>query len=173
VSLLTACDDAAQRTSTSTRARELNLPRLEPGTRCPTKPTHVVDANYGPAAGVGPVYAAALGTHSTLLFAPPERFESKKWGGNKVLWLVAPSYRGPALIRGRRLDGPGLVRFDRGNVPPTSIRLAADPLPAGFEEAWRDRPSYTRVEGPGCYGYQVDGEGFSEVIIFRVVAETD
>jgi hypothetical protein len=77
------------------------------------------------------------------------------------------------LIRGRRLDGPGLVRFDNGNVPPAFIRLLAHPLPTGFEETWRGRASYTRVEELGCYGYQVDGEGFSGVIVFRVVPETD
>lgn len=29
------------------------------------------------------------------------------------------------------------------------------------------RPSFTRVREPGCYAYQVDGLGFSYVIVFE------
>jgi hypothetical protein len=90
-----------------------------------------------------------------------------------VLWLVAPDYRGPVLIRGRRLDGQGLVRFDEGDVPPARIRMGPDPASLGNEPRWRDRPSYTRVEGLGCYAYQVDGSHFSYPIVFRAVATSD
>ena len=31
-------------------------------------------------------------------------------------------------------------------------------------------PSYTRVRGPGCYAYQIDGTTFSRVIVFRAVS---
>jgi hypothetical protein len=31
----------------------------------------------------------------------------------------------------------------------------------------RYRPSYTRLRGPGCYAYQVDGTSFSRVVVFR------
>jgi len=31
-------------------------------------------------------------------------------------------------------------------------------------------PSGTFVSGPGCYAYQVDGVGFSKVIVFKVAA---
>jgi hypothetical protein len=33
----------------------------------------------------------------------------------------------------------------------------------------RDRASYTRVEAAGCHGYQIDGVGFSRVIVFQAV----
>ena len=33
----------------------------------------------------------------------------------------------------------------------------------------RYRPSYTRVRGPGCYAYQVDGTSFSRVIVFEAI----
>jgi hypothetical protein len=79
---------------------------------------------------------------------------------NKVLWIVDPIYGGPVLIRGRQLDGPNELRFDNGALPPRAIKI----LPAARV---RDRPSYTRVRGPGCYAYQVDGLGFSYVIIFE------
>ena len=35
---------------------------------------------------------------------------------------------------------------------------------------WREWPSYTRVQTAGCFAYQVDGMGFSTVIVFRAVA---
>jgi hypothetical protein len=81
-----------------------------------------------------------------------------------VLWLIDHGYDGPVLIRGRQLGGPSIVRFDEGDVPPKQIRLPAEDAP---DERWRERPSYTRVRGPGCYAYQVDGTGFSDVIVFE------
>jgi hypothetical protein len=88
-----------------------------------------------------------------------------------VLWFVLPSYRGPVLIRGGRLDGPGRVRFDRGDIPPLSIHITGStaqpdvPVPKGV----RNRPSFTRLRGPGCYAYQVDGASFSRLVVFRAV----
>ncbi len=32
-------------------------------------------------------------------------------------------------------------------------------------------PSYTRLLGPGCYAYQIDGTTFSRVIVFRAVQQ--
>ena len=69
-----------------------------------------------------------------------------------------PRYAGRVLVRGRRLDGPGLVRFGRGLVPALELRM-----PAGR----REQPSFTRLRSPGCYAYQVDGRTFSRVVIFR------
>jgi hypothetical protein len=37
-----------------------------------------------------------------------------------------------------------------------------------MDPASRDRPSYTRVQAPGCYAWQFDGLGFT--IVFRVIA---
>ena len=39
----------------------------------------------------------------------------------------------------------------------------------GVDRPARGRPSYTRVHGPGCYGEQIDGAGFSSVIVFRAL----
>jgi hypothetical protein len=150
--------------------RPLRLPAVPPGGDCPTSAARIVAKAYGPAVGRGPVFAVALGTNATLDIAPAERFGSKEWGGNKVLWLVAGRYHGPVLIRGGRIDAPGLVRFDEGDVPPAQIRLGPDPVADGVGGGWRDRPSYTRVQEPGCYAYPVDGRGFSYAIVFRAVA---
>jgi hypothetical protein len=82
------------------------------------------------------------------------------WFGKKVLWAVDTAYRGPVLVRGRQLDGPNPLRFNRGVVPPRELQIPASPPPRG-------QPSFTRVRAPGCYGYQVDGVGFSYVIVFE------
>ena len=89
--------------------------------------------------------------------------------GQKVLWFVSPTYRGPVLIRGRQLDGPYRVRFERGNVPPLELRIASSESVTwtGQPTGARGRPSYTRLRALGCYGYQVDGTDFSIVVTFR------
>lgn len=112
-----------------------------------------------------------------LELAPAKNFDSRNWAGQKVLWFVLPSYRGPVLIRGARIDGPGRVRFDRGDVPPLRIRIALHPTGGSPTspvppQGTRYRASYTRVRGPGCYAYQVDGTSFSRVVVFRAVWNT-
>jgi hypothetical protein len=110
-----------------------------------------------------------------LHLAPASNFESADWAGQKVLWFVHPSYLGPVLIRGGRIDAPGRVRFDRGDIPPLTIRLTgstAQPDTPVPKDA-RYRPSYTRLRGPGCYAYQVDGTSFSRVVVFRAVLGFD
>jgi hypothetical protein len=69
------------------------------------------------------------------------------------------SRRLKVFVRGGRLDHPGRVRFDRGKVPALEMRIRKGNGP-------RDRPSYTRLRGPGCYAYQIDGATFSRVIVF-------
>jgi len=154
--------------------RPLEIPTLSPGSACPVSAVdHSVDfASFGMAPGIGSGPAYPLGfqlTDTTLQLAPPRNFESRSWGGQKVLWFVHPRYRGPVLIRGRQLDGPYRVRFERGNVPPRELRISRNDTVSwtGRPEGGRGRPSYTRLRAPGCYGYQVDGTSFSRVVVFR------
>jgi len=160
----------------TTLRRPLHLPALAPGAGCPVSQ---VDANvdfnsFGVAAGIGngPAYPVGLAS-GTLTLAPAVNFNSKLWGGQKVLWFVLPSYTGPLLIRGGRLDPPGgVVRFERGNVPPKLLLIdRATAVSGGVSPSTgaRYRPSYTRLEAPGCYAYQVDGATFSEIVVFRAV----
>lgn len=124
----------------------------------------------GDGIGSGPAYPIGR-PGGELRLAPAKNFHSKKWAGQKVLWFVLPAYRGPVLIRGARLDGPGLVRFQSGNVPPQQLWIRVGEQqgrPGGLEpKAARYLPSYTRVRGPGCYAYQIDGTMFSRVVVFR------
>jgi hypothetical protein len=96
----------------------------------------------------------------TLDLAPAVNFQSKAWGGQKVYWFVLPSYAGPVLIRGGRLDAKGDVRFELGDVPPKELLLPA------YKGA-HGRGSFTRLKGPGCYAYQIDGTSFSTIVVFR------
>jgi hypothetical protein len=152
--------------------RPLDVPRLAPGAACPvSRVDRSVDfAGFGiaPGLGRGPAYPVGLG-RGTLELAPPENFQSRRWGGQKVLWFVHARYRGPLLVRGRQLDGPNGVRFERGDVPPRELRVAVGESVhwSGQPAGSRGKPSFTRLRAPGCYGYQIDGTTFSRVIVFR------
>lgn len=155
--------------------RPLHLPVVAPGAPCPVSPSRRVALgpaiDSAPLPGPGPAYPAGLTDDGALQFVyPPDPrqvdFYGTGWGGNKVLWWVKWSYKGPVLIRGRQVDGPHLVRFDRGRPPQREIRIPAY-TGAYYRDRPRDRPSYTRLEAEGCYAYQIDGVGFSRVIVFR------
>jgi hypothetical protein len=155
--------------------KPLHLPKLAPGAACPvSQPSADVDFHaYGiaPGLGNGPAYPVGMAS-GTLELAPAANFRSKAWGGQKVLWFVLPSYTGPVLIRGGRLDAKGVVRFENGNVPPKQLvitRSTATPGGVTPPADARYRPSYTRLQGPGCYAYQIDGTTFSEIVVFRAV----
>lgn len=124
--------------------RALHLPPLGAGGSCPVN------------TGSGPVKPSPS---TPLAFTP---FVGSAWRGARVTWM-ASGYQGPTLIRGRELGGLHAVGFGEGHVPYDELQLAgrAYGAPAG---QW---PSFTRVRGPGCYAYQVDGTSFSEVIVFR------
>ena len=142
--------------------RPLQIPALAPGAPCPASPAATVAAAFGPALGPGPVYpiygADDLFTGGQAPFPAP-------WLGRKVLWIAAPAYTGPVLVRGRQLDGKDEVRFGTGPAPGVELQLDTA-TNNGSAPPWRDWPSYTRVRAPGCYAYQVDGSGFSTVIVF-------
>jgi hypothetical protein len=59
------------------------------------------------------------------------------------------------------------MRFETGMEPAPELRIEASATANG----WRNQPSYTRLEAPGCYMYQVDGLNFSEAIIFEARAQ--
>ncbi|MBA2384886.1 MAG: hypothetical protein H0V68_09550 [Actinobacteria bacterium] len=147
--------------------RPLALPSLQADGKCPAAaPSGNLSSRGfgGHAWGPGPAYPVGLGSEAPVLrYLDPipraSEFFGSAWFGNKVLWFVdRDAYQGPVLIRGRQLDGPSLLRFERGHVPPRELRIVTH---AG------DQPSYTRVRAPGCYAYQVDGLGFGYTIAFR------
>jgi hypothetical protein len=122
-----------------------------------------VSAAYGNAFGDGPVYPVGFTDGVLSMAASDGRYLQK------VLWVSAASYQGPVLIRGVRLDGPGVVQFSHGDsVPMTEFKLLEPGATSPNEEAgWREWPSYTTVPQLGCYAYQVDGTSFSIVVVFE------
>jgi hypothetical protein len=142
--------------------RPLRVPTLGPNASCPvTPPAANVDfARYGVARGVGPGPAYPIGWRDGTIPITwhGNDVDARLWGVQKVLWFVRPSYHGPVLVRGIGLDNAYRVRFDRGRIPPTELKLP---------EGTKDRPSYVRIRKPGCYAFQIDGWTFSRSIVFR------
>jgi hypothetical protein len=154
--------------------RRLHLPRVLPGGRCPASRLHDLGKFVSPGLGPGPVYPV-LGSVLGFVFPPPAGgsalFAGSAWGGTKVLWIAASSYRGPVLIRGRELGGPHEVRFGAARIPAAEMRLSVPgAYSVGEPAGWREWPSYTRLQAGGCYAYQVDGTRFSIVIVFRALS---
>lgn len=144
--------------------RPLRVPTLGPNATCPVAPpAHNLNfARYGVGRGVGPGPAYPIGWPDGTIAITwhPGDVDATLWGVQKVLWFVRPSYHGPVLVRGIGHDNPYRVRFDRGRIPPTELRL-----PKGTQ----DKPSYVRIRKPGCYAFQIDGLTFSRSIVFRAV----
>jgi hypothetical protein len=155
------------------RQRPLHIEKLRAGASCPTSRPHSLSPAFAPGLGDGPVYPVGFTKHGVLRFPypPPKNslFAGSEWGGQKVLWASDPKYDGPILIRGQQLDGSNQVRFGQGSAAILQElafrRHSAENWAGGF----RNFPSYTRLRGPGCYAYQVDGAGFSDIIVFRAV----
>lgn len=145
-------------------ARPVQLPTVAPGSPCPITPTTQLASGTGVLAGSGPVYAVgnviAYGARTIDGIFP-----------SKVLWVAAPDYPGPALIRGRQLDGPGGVFFSNSRKV-TELRFELDTrVRAGAsDQGWRYLPSTVNVEGTGCYGFQLDGAGWTSTIVMRAIA---
>lgn len=149
--------------------RPLHLPTLEPGQPCPTTSgQRVVTAAFGGIAlGSGlvrPLIAADGDTaHGVARLDPP----TGEWYGFKTLWFSDPSYQGPWIVRGAGLGHPGFVAF--GEQPSVSELVIPPGDTVNERDGWREAPGGTWVSGPGCYAWQVDGLGFSAVIVFKAV----
>ena len=154
--------------------RPLHLPHVASGAACPTAaaPRRVTDS-LGPMVGGGPAYAISAFAHGTVLpfaYPPPKSsvFAGSAWGGEKVFWAVSPGYHGPVLVRGGQLDGTAQIGFGTSKVPYSQLEFQpsrGDPSLGG----WRGYPALTRLHQQGCYGWQIDGTTFSEVIVFKAV----
>ena len=148
--------------------RPLRVPTLAAGSPCPSSGQDgtlgdrgIVELQGLPVFGPGPAYPTlgSEGGRAFLSYAVGWGYDG--WDGTKVLWAV-PRYVGPYVVRGRQLDGPGELRFDQG--PNWSNMLHAELRLVG---PYADlNPAATFLKSPGCYAYQVDGRGFSYMIVF-------
>jgi len=158
--------------SWSALRRPHHVPKLAAGASCPvSRPDPRIPWSririFGVSGlGRGPVYPG-LGGHSGLLWATVDHQYGGSWYGEKVFWYALPSYRGPVLIRGRRLDGNGMLRFGPGKLPAPELHIARNETVSweGQPPGSRGVPSGVRVAVKGCYGFQIDGIGFSRVVV--------
>jgi len=159
--------------------RPLHLPVVAANASCPTSPEKKVQPSFGITQGNGPVYAT-IGTEvitspAVFGYTDAQHFEAGEadnqgWGGQKVLWFINPSYQGLVLVRGHQVDGPHEMRFDDGlSGRPLAQQLVLDTTLGGTP--WPNHGSYTRLQAPGCYAYQIDGANFSYAIVFQAVVQ--
>jgi hypothetical protein len=96
-----------------------------------------------------------------------DTMEHDGWYYYKTLWAVAPEYGGPVTIAGHQVDGPNPLMFGTGPFPGTKLRmLELSPDQSG---EWRFGPTDTLIRAPGCYAFELLGEGFREVVTFVAV----
>lgn len=149
--------------------RPLTLPSIAPGQACPVSAGSLVNtvAFGGIALGSGPARPMVFATLGSVHPAQDIPFESPRdgWYGLKTLWFVAPSYQGPVLVRGARIDTEGAMAFGES---PALGELIIPPGPTLNEasDGYRTAPGGTYVHDSGCYAWQVDGIGFSTHIVF-------
>ncbi len=129
--------------------------------------------NYG--AGVGPAYLS--GQTSWYSF------------GQGAIIMVDRQYSGPLLVRTFQLGGDGKSAVALASSPASDNANAADKerqhgvnvvpavqttggglylgpvAPTSFWRAWFGDLA---TDGPGCFGLQVDGDVFTEFIVFEV-----
>jgi hypothetical protein len=157
-------------------ARSLHLPSINPGVQgCPATVGRAA-ATLGPfdsgavAVGPGPVYALTYGP-SPAAAALPFSPVGNGWHYAKVPFFSRPGYQGPVVIRGARIDGTDPVRFDGHPNQVSSLELT--PADAVFHPGggWRGGAAGVLVRARGCYALQVDGSGFSVVVVFLALVD--
>ena len=155
-----AAAPASAATPWSELRRDLHLPTLEAGEPCrPTAVDKRIDwkgLGMPPGVGRGPVYPGLGAAHPLVLD------DESGLHFQKLAWLSRPSYRDRALVRGRRIDGPGRLRF---NHMRRELRVRTYD---GFKIGVRGMMSFMLADAPGCYAMQIDGAWFSRVVVFRV-----
>jgi hypothetical protein len=141
-------------------ARPLRLPSPPPDGSCPASPP-ARDPNVwsgGPhsaALGDGPVYPV-------LALRPSGQPDQT----SPVRWVAPKPPAGVAIVRGQRLGMPDQpVRFQAEDETVSAVQVL-DPAAAGRTgdggRWWR---TFLLRAGVGCYGLQIDGAAFSEVVV--------
>jgi hypothetical protein len=165
-------------------ARPLHFPSLGPGGRCPVSSGSAASNAYfgGDALGNGPVKVLIANSGDVLHGRPTLGTGDPGWFVLQTLWFAMPGYDGPFLVRGARLGKaapiavqPGATAFGPGSGPlivPAGPTLNSYPEPTGRPSwaGYRTVPGSTWVRSAGCFAWQVDGRGFSEVIVVDALA---
>jgi hypothetical protein len=169
-------DAGSAATWESLLSRPLHLPSLQSGGSCPSSSGYTVDNSYfgGNALGRGPVRVLLADTGDVTHGRADIAAGSKhSWRALQTLWFAMPGYDGPFVVRAARIGARSPIEVQPGG---TGLIPGSGPLvvPAGAtintQDGYRTVPGSTWVTSPGCYGWQVDGRGFSEIIVVNVVA---
>lgn len=153
--------------------RPLELPSIEPGEACPATGSSATLDNIGPVLGDGPIYPAFLGLDGVFTLGidmsgnEPVRIDERDWWGKKTLWLSDDSYAREALVRGGSVDQKGeMIFWTVGGGYDSALRLTVEPwVSGGSPSGWREWNGGAFFTEPGCYAYQIDGEGFTDVVV--------
>lgn len=124
--------------------------------------------NYG--AGVGPAYLSGQ--------------DSWYSAAQVAILMVDPRYSGPLLVRPFELGGDATSTVTLADLPASDVikqepRVAVVPglhTPGGGlylgavtpTTSWREWDGLLSTDGPGCFGLQVDGDAFTEFLLFVV-----
>jgi hypothetical protein len=143
--------------------RPVRLPSLGRDGACPTTP-----AVGPPMTRAHPVAAVAVGRGPVY----PVLFRADADGrldrSAVAYWDAPEPPGGVVIVRGHRLGAPeDRIRFlsDRQQLSLVHVLDPAVAHPAGPQGHWW-RPTRLRVAA-GCYGLQIDGPGFSEVLVIE------
>jgi len=175
-----ADDECGPATVVSAIRQPLHLPAVPAGGACPVGAVRRLPAGAGfsdpfLAVGSGPLHMWGADRQATVTMSASEG----PWLDQKVIWIIDESYSGPLLLRGGRIDGDGLLRFPRylGAVGYTGgagdgkrhpeLAYLRDGLNADGDPTSSSYPSGIHVSSPGCYAIQVDGNGFSQTLVFE------
>jgi hypothetical protein len=141
--------------------RPLRLPGLRPDGSCPTSPA------VGPPMTVArPVASVAVGNGPVYPVLFRAAMDGRLDRSTVVYWDAPKPLGGVAIVRGHRLGAPrDRIRFrdDRREFRLLHVLDPATAHVAGPEGSWwRSTPIRA---GAGCYGLQIDGPGFSQVLV--------
>jgi len=147
-------------------ARPLVLPAMPASGGCPVSPQQNLAVTTSTGKG-GPNYG--YGQWPAFVSGQIYWYSA---GSQGVVFLVSPEYKGPIIVRSKRLDGSG------------SLGIAAGPGPSGPSVALpggtlgipvTSSPPYWGVwfgvmvpTAAGCYGIQIDGNSWSSVAVIQV-----
>jgi hypothetical protein len=150
--------------------RPLHFPVIGASGRCPVSHGHQTTTPFveGVLLGRGlvePLIANPVTEGGRATLGTPAEFPG--WRALKVFWMSLPSYQGPVVVRGTRLDRRGFLGF--GNSPGPGPLVAAPGPSISAYSGYRTWPDTAWVRHPGCYAWQVDGTNFSETIVFHAV----
>ena len=144
--------------------RPLRLPGLRRDGSCPATP-----AVGPPVTAAHPVAAVTVGDGPVYPVLFRAGADGRLDQSVVVYWDAPEPLGGVAIVRGQRLGAPGdRIRFkdDHQRLRLVHVLDPATAYRAGPEGHWW-RPTPLRA-GAGCYGLQIDGPGFSEVLVVEL-----